>query len=126
MTLLPFAYAARLLGIHLTTLHHGLKEAPVPLAVLQERERSVERRITVMESLLEPLRRRQMPDPPAPEAEQAPACRPPGSGSLHPAEQRARSRMPALIEYSASGSYVIISAQDGEVHLEPDSRAWFD
>ena len=24
------------------------------------------------------------------------------------------------------GIYVIISAQDSEVHLEPDSRAWFD
>jgi hypothetical protein len=34
--------------------------------------------------------------------------------------------MPPLIEYSAPGSYVIISAQEGEVQLKPDSRAWFD
>jgi hypothetical protein len=34
--------------------------------------------------------------------------------------------MPPLIEYSASGIYVIISAPDGEGHLEPNSRAWFD
>jgi hypothetical protein len=34
--------------------------------------------------------------------------------------------MPPLLEYSASGIYVIISAPDGEVHLEPNSRAWFD
>jgi hypothetical protein len=34
--------------------------------------------------------------------------------------------MPPLIEYSAPGSYVIISSQEGEVHLEPNSRAWFD
>jgi hypothetical protein len=34
--------------------------------------------------------------------------------------------MPPLIEYSAPGIYVIISSQEGEVYLEPNSRAWFD
>ncbi len=100
--------------------------AQLALTLLQERERSVERRITVLESLMQPLLGRQMPDPPAPEAEQEPPCIPRGSGSLHPAEQLARSRMPALIEYSAPGIYVIISSQEGEVHLQPNSRAWFD
>ncbi|MEO9027201.1 MAG: hypothetical protein ABI413_00145 [Ktedonobacteraceae bacterium] len=34
--------------------------------------------------------------------------------------------MPPLIEYCVPGIYVIISPQEGEVHLEPNSRAWFD
>jgi hypothetical protein len=100
--------------------------AQLALTLLQERERSVERRITVLESLMQPLLGRQMPDPPVPEAEQEPTCIPRGSGSLHPTEQLARSRMPSLIEYSASGIYVIISSQEGEVHLEPNSQEWFD
>jgi hypothetical protein len=60
------------------------------------------------------------------EAEQKPACVAHVTRPLHPAEQHARSRRPPLIEYCAPGSYVIISSQQGEVHLEPDSRAWFD
>jgi len=31
-----------------------------------------------------------------------------------------------LIEYSKPGVYVIVSSQEGELHLEPDSPAWFD
>jgi len=100
--------------------------AQLALTLLQERERSVERRITVLESLMQPLVGRQMPDPPATEAEQESPCTPRGPRPLHPAEQLARSRMPALIEYSAPGIYVIISSHEGEVHLEPNSRAWFD
>ena len=100
--------------------------AQLALTLLQEREQSVERRITVLESLIQPLVGRQMPDPPATEAEQESPCTPRGPRPLHPAEQLARSRMPPLIEYSAPGSYVIISSQQGEVHLEPDSRAWFN
>jgi hypothetical protein len=100
--------------------------AQLALMLLQEREQSVERRITVLESLIQPLVGRQMPDPPATEAEQESPCTPRGPRPLHPAERLARSRMPPLIEYSAPGSYVIISSQQGEVHLEPDSRAWFN
>jgi hypothetical protein len=44
---------------------------------------------------------------------------------LLPAEQRARARMPALIEFGAQGTYVIISSQGGEVPLVPDSAEWF-
>jgi hypothetical protein len=95
------------------------------LTLLQERERSVERRITILESLLQPLVGRQLSALPTPEAEQEPRTLR-GPRPLHPVEQLARSRMPPLIEYSAPGSYVIISAQEGEVQLKPDSRAWFD
>jgi DNA-binding transcriptional MerR regulator len=96
------------------------------LALLQERERSVEHRLTVLEALLQPLMGRQLSASLTPEAEQEPPCTLPVPKPLHPAEQLARSRRPPLIEYGASGSYVIINSQASEVHLEPDSRAWFD
>jgi len=69
---------------------------------------------------------KQMPNLPVPEPRQDPAGVVLPTHLLHPAEQLARSRRPPLIEYCASGIYVIISSQDGEVHLEPNSRAWFD
>ena len=100
--------------------------AQLALTLLQERERSVECRITVLESLMQPLVGRQFSAPPTPETEQKPPCPRRGPRPLHPVEQLARSRMPPLIEYSAPGIYVIISSQEGEVHLEPNSRAWFD
>jgi hypothetical protein len=46
---------------------------------------------------------------------------------LHPAEQRARFLvLPPLIEYSAAGTYVVISSQEGEIPLVPDSLEWFE
>ena len=100
--------------------------AQLTLALLKERERAVEHRLTVLESLMQPLVGRQLSAPPTPEAEQEPPCTLQVPKPLHPADHLARSRRPALIEYCASGSYVIISSHEGEVHLEPDSRAWFD
>jgi len=100
--------------------------AQLALTLLQERERSVEHRLTVLESLLQPLVGKQLSAPPTPEAEQEPPCPRRAPRPLHPVEQLARSRMPPLIEYSAPGIYVIISSQEGEVPLEPNSRAWFD
>ena len=44
------------------------------LALLQERERSVEHRLTSLESLLQPLVERQISAPPTPEVEQEPPC----------------------------------------------------
>ncbi len=99
--------------------------AQLALALLQERERSVEHRITTLESLMQPFMERQMQGPPVPEVRKASACPVPPPRPLHPADHLARSRRPPLIEYSAPGIYVII-AKEGEVHLEPDSRAWFD
>jgi hypothetical protein len=92
------------------------------LTLLQERERSAEHHPPV----LEPLMGRQKPNPLAPEAGKEIACSVLQNRPLHPAEQLARSRRPPLIEYCASGIYVLISAQEGEMHLQPDSRAWFD
>jgi hypothetical protein len=100
--------------------------AQLMLALLKERERSVEQRLTTLESLMQAFIGKQMPNLPVPEPRQDPAGVVLPPQALHPAEQLARSRRPPLIEYCASGIYVIISSQEGEVHLEPNSRAWFD
>jgi DNA-binding transcriptional MerR regulator len=100
--------------------------AHLTLALLQERERSVEQRLTTLESLMQAFIGKQMPNLPVPEPRQDPADVVLPTHLLHPAEQLARSRRPPLIEYCASGIYVIISSPEGEVHLEPNSRAWFD
>ena len=100
--------------------------AQLTLALLQERERSVEHRLMTLESLMPAFMGRQMSHLPVPESRQEPmgVTQPPQE--LHPAEQLARSRRPPLIEYCAAGNYVIISSHEGEVHLQPNSRAWFD
>jgi hypothetical protein len=101
--------------------------AQVALALLQERERTVEHRIAALESLTQSLAGRHLlPDPQEQGAGQESACALRRERQLLPAEQLARSRMPALIEYSAQGIYVSISSQEGELHLVPDSAQWFD
>jgi hypothetical protein len=45
---------------------------------------------------------------------------------LHPADQRARTRLTALVEYSSQGCYVLLSPQEGELEVIPDSPEWFD
>ena len=99
--------------------------AQLALALLLERERSVEHRITALEALMQQLMGGHIPDPLVTSDQSEPLARR-SSRQLLPSEQLARSRMPPLIEYSASGTYVIVSSQEGELHLEPDSAAWFD
>jgi|ERR1051326_605994 hypothetical protein len=41
----------------------------------------------------------------------------------HPTEQR--HRLIPLIEYGASGRYVLLSPEEGELPIEPDSDDWF-
>jgi DNA-binding transcriptional MerR regulator len=101
--------------------------AGLALALLHERERTVEHRIWTLEALIHPLGGGHLlADPQEQEVKQELA------GALHrrhqplPVEQRARSRLPALIEYGAQGTYVIINSQQGEVHLTPDSAEWFE
>lgn len=100
--------------------------AQLTLALLQARERSVEHRLTTLESLMQAFMGRQMSHLPVPEPRQEPAGVTLPPQELHPAEQLARSHRPPLLDYSAPGIYVIINSQEGEVHLEPNSRAWFD
>lgn len=101
--------------------------AQLALALLHERERTVESRIAALEAVVQPLvGRHRLPDVPeqGPGPESAGAS--PRERRLVPAEQRARARLPALIEYGAQGAYVIISAQEGELSLVPDSPEWFE
>jgi hypothetical protein len=101
--------------------------AQLALALLQEREQTVEHRIAALESLIQPLvGGHLLPDPQEQGARQEPACISHRGHQPLPVEQRARSRMPALIEYGAQGTYVIISSQEGELHLAPDSAEWFE
>ena len=52
---------------------------------------------------------------------------PQATRSLHPAEQRARFLvLPPLIEYSTAGTYVVLSSQEGEIPLVPDTFEWFE
>jgi hypothetical protein len=60
------------------------------------------------------------------EAEACPDVASAQSRPLHPGELRARSRVIPLVEYGASGSYVIIDPLLGECHFLPDSTEWFD
>jgi hypothetical protein len=96
------------------------------LALLHERERTVEHRITALEALIHPLvGGRQLADPQEQETRPEPARVSHQGHQPLPVEQRVRSRMPALIEYGAQGTYVIISSQEGELHLTPESAEWF-
>lgn len=101
--------------------------AQLAVALLHERERTVESRIAALEALVQALMGRdRLPYLPEQEAKQASPDVLPRERRLLPAEQRARSRMPTLIEYGAQGTYVIITSQEGEVHLVPDSPEWFE
>ena len=105
--------------------------AQLALALLQERERSVERRLSALETVTAelggtPVFSVSLPDVQVTDSGAEQACAPHSPRQLNPAEQRARSRMPPLVEYAASGSYVVISSQEGELSLVPDSAQWFD
>ncbi len=96
--------------------------AGLALALLQERERTVEHRIAALETLTQ-----QLPTRPSPTQfpMQESACPSRLVRQPLPTERSARSRLPALIECSAQGTYVVISPQEGELPLVPDSAEWF-
>jgi hypothetical protein len=101
------------------------------LTLLQERESSVEHRLTVLETVAAELGSQPASSRPHSLSENAPSGnelpeRVTPALRLHPAEQRVRSRLPPLVEYAASGSYVIVSSLEGELSFSPDSSAWFD
>jgi hypothetical protein len=105
--------------------------AQLALALLLEREQTVEQRLSALESTLQTLRERAILSHPLPESlvgtcESRPSGLIASARQLNPAEQLVRSRMPPLIEYSRQGTYVMVSSQEGELPLEPDSAEWFD
>jgi hypothetical protein len=101
--------------------------AHLTLALLQERERTVERRLSDLEMVVQELAGMPSLSSPLPvRLEQQTERKPVASRPLIEAELRARSRMPPLIEYSAQGTYVVVSSLDGELSLMPASQEWFD
>lgn len=103
--------------------------AALALALLAERERTVEHRLSMLEHALHELKEPSGGSPPLPEPKEAAReeAQTRSSRSLYPAEQRARSRMPVLIEYSSKlGRYIIVSSLEGELPMTPDSPEWFD
>jgi hypothetical protein len=101
------------------------------LTLLQQRDHSIERRISTLETVMRELLGRPISLPSLPDQEASvekgeSAVKSKSVRQLNPAEERARSRMPPLIEYSAQGTYVVVSAQEGELSLVADSREWFD
>ena len=101
----------RLLSLETRVVTLQEQVTQLALTLLQERERSTEHHITALEPLMHQLMGRQKPNPLAPEAGKESACSVLQNRPLHPAEQGARSRRPPLIEYSAQGTYVIISSR---------------
>ena len=102
--------------------------AGLALALLAERERTLERRIGALETMTAELLGR---SPSLPEVQMAvptfsPAAVPQVPRALNPAELRARARLIPLIEYGACGTYVVICPQEGELPLTPDSPEWFE
>ncbi len=97
--------------------------AALALALLAERERAVEHRLSALENALHELKDSSGGSPPLPEPRgaargEAQTC---SSRSLYP------SRMPVLIEYSSKqGRYLIVSSLEGELPMTPDSPEWFD
>ena len=83
--------------------------AQLTLVLLKARERSVEQRLTTLESLMAAFIGKPMPNLPVPSPRQEPAGVVPPTHLLHRAEQLARSRRPPLIDYCAPGIYVIES-----------------
>ena len=114
------------LETHVTTLQQQL--AQLALELLQERTERYEQRLHTLETLIQSTER-QTALPPALQTIERQCQQGETDGKergLHPAELRARSRVIPLIEYGAGGSYVVICPQEGELHLTPDSPAWFD
>lgn len=110
----------RTLSEHVSTL---------ALALLAERERAVEHRLSALENALYEQKDSSGGSPPLPEPRVAAreAVQTRSSPSLYPAEQRARSRMPVLIEYSSKqGRYLVVSSLEGELPMTPDTPEWFD
>jgi len=130
----PFSCAPADLIARLSALEQQVRAlseqvATLALALLAERERTVEHRLSVLEHALDRLKESPGGSPPLPEPtgamrEEAQTY---SSHMLYPAEQRARSRMPVLIEYSSKlGRYLIVSSLEGELSISPDSPEWFD
>lgn len=117
-----------LLESRVATLQEQLTQ--LALALLQERERTSERRMAALEITLQELTGRStgllpLADRQAAGTGKEPPEKLPRQPLAHPAEQRTRPLLP-LIEYGATGTYVVICPDRGELPLLPDSTQWFE
>ena len=114
------------LETHVTSMQQQL--AQLALELLQERTERYEQRLQTLEALIPPTARPEAVSHPLPtmrgERHQEEGGR--TERGLHPAELRTRSRLIPLIEYGAQDTYIVLCPQQGELHLTPDSSAWFN
>jgi hypothetical protein len=93
--------------------------AHLALQLLQERAESTEQRLLTLEAFLTSIQEH-LAALSSFSVEHSPQTLP---LALRPAEKRVH--LIPLIEYSASGSYVLICPKEGELHITPDSSEWF-
>jgi hypothetical protein len=110
----------------MTTIHEQLTQ--LALQFLQERNVHYEQRLSTLEALLAQQFQTSLAlsgHGDLNTVELLPAQQNVGR-RLHPAEQRARSRVLPLIEYGAQGQYVAVCPKEGVLSLQVDSTEWFD
>jgi hypothetical protein len=116
----------KLVGLErqVTTMQHQL--AHLALELLHERELRYERRLEALEARVQQTTEHEASAPHA-QTRAGTIKREAGVAReqrLHPTQRRTRPLLP-LIEYGASGSYVIICPKLGDLSLVPDSPEWF-
>ena len=109
-----------------TTMHEQLTQ--LALQFLQERNVHYEQRLSTLEALLAQQLRTPLalPGHVDPKTIELPPAQQNVTRRLHPAEQRARSRVLPLIEYGAQGQYVAVCPKEGVLAFQVDSPEWFD
>jgi len=100
--------------------------AQLALALLEEREQHYEQRITLLEALLRSSLEGQGVQQQADDLATFPGVVLSRQQGVHPADQHARSRVTALVEYSSQGHYVLVCPHEGERAFAPDSPQWFE
>lgn len=102
--------------------------AQLALALLHERERTLESRMTALETLTAELLGKPVVPLQVAAPTLSPAAVPQTLGQTlrppNPAEKRVRPLLP-LIEYGTGGAYVIMCPREGELLLTPNSTEWF-
>ena len=115
------------LQAHVTTMQEQLTQ--LALALLRERELRFEQRLSVLEALVPPAMASH-PSPPvlaATTGADLPDAKPTRERrSPLAADAQGHSRVLPLIAYTATGTYIVICPQRGELSLIPDSPEWFD
>ncbi len=119
-------FVTKLSSLEMTVAALQQQVTQLALALLHERDQRYEQRLSTLEALVKPLTGSSaaqqrvllptMQDPPDIPSSTTP--------SPHPGERR-HSRVIPLVQYSAQGTYVVVSPEIGELSFEPDSPSWF-